>query len=118
CVARAWRNAAIRVDGARRSDPRLSAALAAIDAANARDPNSVALDGGTEPAELVYGRRMSETLARRSPGGPAHGAHGASGARLRAAHERDARAACAGRLAAPADRGARAAYRALDLAAQ
>jgi hypothetical protein len=42
---------------------RLQCALGAIDAANARDPN---LDAG-EPAELVYGRRMSEALATFSP---------------------------------------------------
>ncbi len=42
---------------------RLQCALGGIDAANARDPN---LDAG-EPAELVYGRRMSEALAAFSP---------------------------------------------------
>src|SRR5579863_4822337 len=42
---------------------RLQCALNAIDAANAFDPN---LEAG-EPAELVYGRRMSETLARFAP---------------------------------------------------
>ena len=43
---------------------RLERALAAIDAANARDPN---LEAG-EPAALLYGRRMSETLAAFGPG--------------------------------------------------
>ena len=43
----------------------LLAALAAIDAANAADPNSEP-DG--RPAALVYGQRMSEELARRSGG--------------------------------------------------
>jgi Domain of unknown function (DUF4202) len=43
---------------------RLQCALSALDAANARDP---ALEAG-EPAELVYGRRMSETLAAFAPG--------------------------------------------------
>ena len=43
---------------------RLQCALSAIDAANARDPNLEA--GG--PAELVYGRRMSEALAAFAPG--------------------------------------------------
>jgi hypothetical protein len=43
---------------------RLQCALSAIDAANARDPN---LEAG-EPAELVYGRRMSEALAAFAPG--------------------------------------------------
>jgi hypothetical protein len=42
---------------------RLQRALSAIDAANARDPNAEA----GEPAELVYGRRMSETLAVFAP---------------------------------------------------
>ncbi len=43
---------------------RLQCALSAIDAANARDPNQEA----GEPAELVYGRRMSEALAVFAPG--------------------------------------------------
>jgi Domain of unknown function (DUF4202) len=42
---------------------RLQCALSAIDAANARDPN----DETGEPAELVYGRRMSEALAAFAP---------------------------------------------------
>ena len=42
----------------------LLAVLAAIDAANAADPNS---DPDGRPAALVYGERMSEELARRSP---------------------------------------------------
>jgi hypothetical protein len=46
---------------------RLYRAYAAIDAANARDPSSCEIDGRREPAELVYGRRMSETLARLDP---------------------------------------------------
>ena len=45
---------------------RLQCALAAIDAANACDPN---LEAG-EPAELVYGRRMSEALAAFAPDAP------------------------------------------------
>jgi hypothetical protein len=47
---------------------RLADVIAAIDAANARDPNAVVVNGQREPAELVYGRRMSETLARIAPG--------------------------------------------------
>jgi Domain of unknown function (DUF4202) len=43
---------------------RLQRALAAIDAANACDPN---LEAG-EPAALLYGRRMSEALAVFAPG--------------------------------------------------
>lgn len=41
----------------------LDAALAAIDAANARDPDSVE----RAPAALLYGRRMSETLQEFRP---------------------------------------------------
>jgi Domain of unknown function (DUF4202) len=43
---------------------RLQCALSAIDAANVRDP---AVEAG-EPAELIYGRRMSEALAAFAPG--------------------------------------------------
>jgi Domain of unknown function (DUF4202) len=46
---------------------RLADVIAAIDAANARDPSTTEIDGRREPAELVYGRRMSETLARIAP---------------------------------------------------
>jgi hypothetical protein len=46
---------------------RFSEVLAAIDAANARDPNTIEVDGQSLAAELVYGRRMSETLARLVP---------------------------------------------------
>ena len=42
---------------------KLQCALSAIDEANARDPNRAA----EEPAELAYGRRMSEALARFAP---------------------------------------------------
>jgi|SoiMethySBSTD1v2_1073268.scaffolds.fasta_scaffold138559_3 hypothetical protein len=48
-------------------DARLTAVLAAIDAANDRDPGRITIDGRPEPAELVYGRRMSATLARMAP---------------------------------------------------
>ena len=43
---------------------RLQCALGAIDAVNARDPT---IEAG-EPAELVYGRRMSEALGAFAPG--------------------------------------------------
>ena len=46
--------------------PRLAATLAAIDAANSADPT---LEDG-HPAALLYGRRMSEELARILPGAP------------------------------------------------
>jgi hypothetical protein len=44
-----------------------AAVIRAIDAANARDPRAIEIDGRREPAELVYGRRMSEALARLAP---------------------------------------------------
>lgn len=37
--------------------------LAAIDAANGQDPTMIDLNGQREPAALVYGRRMRETLS-------------------------------------------------------
>jgi hypothetical protein len=46
---------------------RLAAVIAAIDQANACDPNEIEIAGRHEPAELVYGRRMSEALARLAP---------------------------------------------------
>lgn len=54
------------------SDPaerqRLDRALAAIDAANARDPVSEPDDDGqSRPRALLYGRRMSEQLTRFEP---------------------------------------------------
>ena len=51
---------------------RLADVIAAIDAANARDPNKIAVDGRRDPAELVYGRRMSETLVRIAPAASEH----------------------------------------------
>jgi len=51
---------------------RFDAVMAAIDAANARDPTTIEIDGRREPAELVYGRRMSEMLARLSPAASEH----------------------------------------------
>ena len=46
---------------------RYDAVIAAIDAANAADPNAIEVEGQRQPAELVYGRRMSTTLARMAP---------------------------------------------------
>lgn len=46
---------------------RFDADLALIDEANAQDPNLVKTEDGERPAELVYGERMSETLARACP---------------------------------------------------
>jgi len=49
------------------SSSRCDAVIAAIDVANAADPNIIEFEGQAEPAELVYGRRMSATLARMAP---------------------------------------------------
>jgi hypothetical protein len=46
---------------------RRNAALAGIDAANGKDPNRVRIDGADQPAELIYGQRMSAMLARVYP---------------------------------------------------
>jgi hypothetical protein len=46
---------------------RFAAVIAAIDVANAHDPDTIEANGRREPAALVYGRRMSETLARLAP---------------------------------------------------
>ncbi len=51
---------------------RFAAVIAHIDAANARDPNRVEIDGRLGPGQLVYGRRMSETLARIAPDASEH----------------------------------------------
>jgi hypothetical protein len=51
---------------------RLAAVMEAIDAANARDPNLIEADGRHQPAELVYGRRMSATLQRMLPDASEH----------------------------------------------
>ena len=46
---------------------RFATVIAAIDAANGHDPDTIEANGRREPAALVYGRRMSETLARLAP---------------------------------------------------
>src|SRR6478735_9648391 len=46
---------------------RLEDALARIDAVNAEDTSHEVVDGTSVPKELVYGRRMSETLAKFAP---------------------------------------------------
>jgi hypothetical protein len=46
---------------------RFDLVLAAIDYVNARDPRSVDADGLAVPAELLYSRRMSATLAAMAP---------------------------------------------------
>lgn len=49
-------------------DDRFPHVIAVIDAANAAGPVFVEVAGAQVPAELIYGRRMSETLARVCPG--------------------------------------------------
>src|SRR6266436_9531239 len=56
----------------REDGKRLTDVIAAIDAANALDPNTIEVDGRPQPAELAYGRRMSETLARMAPDASEH----------------------------------------------
>ncbi|MBV8240290.1 MAG: DUF4202 domain-containing protein [Hyphomicrobiales bacterium] len=56
----------------REDGKRLTDVMAAIDAANALDPNTIEVDGQPQPAELAYGRRMSETLARLAPHASEH----------------------------------------------
>src|SRR5215813_3175966 len=56
----------------REDGKRLTDVIAAIDAANALDPNKIEVDGRAQPAELVYGRRMSETLASMAPEASEH----------------------------------------------
>src|SRR6266436_2906379 len=51
----------------RKPSSHFEAVIAAIDAANTADPNIIEIDGRAEPAELVYGRRMTATLARMAP---------------------------------------------------
>ena len=46
---------------------RFAEVVAAIDAANAGDPNAVEVDGRHVAAELAYGQRMSATLAGLAP---------------------------------------------------
>jgi hypothetical protein len=46
---------------------RFDGVIAAIDDANARDPKTVVIDGRAVPAELLYGRRMSDALATMAP---------------------------------------------------
>ena len=46
---------------------RFDEVIAAIDDANARDPKIVQIDGVAVPAELLYGRRMSDALTAMAP---------------------------------------------------
>jgi hypothetical protein len=53
----------LRPDG----QARLERAFAELDRINAQDPRREAVNGTDQPKELVYARRMSETLARLEP---------------------------------------------------
>jgi len=55
-----------------RTSARFAGAVAAIDAANGRDPTTIEVDGRREASELVYGRRMSETLDELAPAASEH----------------------------------------------
>jgi hypothetical protein len=46
---------------------RFDGVIAAIDAANGRDPKTADIDGRAVPAELLYGQRMSAALAMLAP---------------------------------------------------
>ncbi len=46
---------------------RLSAALAAIDAANADDPHTIVIDGAARPKELAHAELMTEWVQRLNP---------------------------------------------------
>ncbi len=46
---------------------RFAQVIAAIDAANAPDPNQMTVDGRQEPSEIIYSRRMSAMLDRMFP---------------------------------------------------
>ncbi|TAK48568.1 MAG: DUF4202 domain-containing protein [Xanthobacteraceae bacterium] len=52
--------------------PREQAIIAAIDAANAADPERIDVGGESLPAALVYGQRMSATLMRFRPDASEH----------------------------------------------
>ena len=50
-----------------RQDVRLSEAFRQFDQANAEDPNTETVDGTEHPKELLYARRMTETLEEFAP---------------------------------------------------
>jgi len=52
-------------------DPRFDRALAAIDAANADDPTTVAIDGVERPKELVHAELMTRWVLELDPGADA-----------------------------------------------
>lgn len=54
------------------TNARLAVTIEAIDVANARDPNTILADGQRQPAELIYGRRMSTALSHMAPEASEH----------------------------------------------
>lgn len=48
--------------------PRLDAAVAAIDRANAEDPHRITVHGGTGPKEVLHARMMTDWVTRLDPG--------------------------------------------------
>jgi uncharacterized protein DUF4202 len=46
---------------------RFNRTMAAFDAANARDPNQILIEGTSQPRELVYSQRMTDWLDRLDP---------------------------------------------------
>jgi hypothetical protein len=54
-------------DTGKTAGARFTAAIAGIDAVNAEDPSSEDHDGGSSPAALLYGQRMSAWLLRIEP---------------------------------------------------
>ncbi len=49
------------------ADPRFAVAIAAIDAANAADPNMIVVDGVAEPKEVVHARRATAWVLELEP---------------------------------------------------
>ena len=54
------------------TETRLGDVLNLIDAANARDPNQIEVDGKHVAAELLYGKRMSDMLSSFCPNAGEH----------------------------------------------
>jgi hypothetical protein len=57
----------LRQAGPEHMSSQFDAAITLIDEANGQDPKMISADGGQYPAELIYSRRMSETLTRIYP---------------------------------------------------
>ena len=54
------------------NEARFEKAIAAIDAANADDPNRETWEGTEHPKELIYARRMTDWLEKLAPDAPEH----------------------------------------------